>query len=117
MLTVIYLTNRGPYPLTGPQAGLGQYDLLAESLARQTFTDYEVLVIDRNNPLPRPELERVARRCEGAVSGSKIGKNVSSDRIQDREIGVTVAVEVADLHLPKKTSARLTSTTLKQTSP
>ena len=71
MLTVAYITNRGLHPLT--KLPLGQYDLLAASLAAQVdgdgrpFTDYEVVVIDRFNPLPRPEVAAACRRAAGGV--------------------------------------------------
>ena len=70
MLTVAYITSRGLHPLT--KLGLGQYELLAQALAAQTddagrpFTDYEVVIVDKDNPLPRPE---VALACRDAVGG------------------------------------------------
>jgi glycosyltransferase involved in cell wall biosynthesis len=71
MLTLLYITSRGLYPLTrGP---LGQYDLLAESLAAQTddaghpFIDYEVVIVDRDNPLPRREVAHACRHTLGGV--------------------------------------------------
>lgn len=56
-LSVVYVTSRGLYPLTKePDRHLGQYDLLAESLRLQAFRDFEVVVCDESNPLPRHEL-------------------------------------------------------------
>lgn len=72
MLTVLYLTNRGLYPLTA-SVDVGQYDMLAASLAAQIddrgkpFTDYEVIIVDRDNPLPRREVEHACRRAAGGV--------------------------------------------------
>lgn len=69
MLTVLHVTARGAHCLVG--SDLGQYDLLAASLAAQVdaagapFTAYELVVVDKVNPLPRPELARV--RCDGGV--------------------------------------------------
>ena len=66
-LTVLFITNRGLNPLTG--TARGTYDLLADALAAQTLPPdrYEVICVDRSNPLPRPELRRVpglqARCC------------------------------------------------------
>ena len=71
MLTLLYLTSRGTHPLT--KLPLGQYDLLAQSLAAQIddqgapFTDYEVIIVDRDNPLPRREVEHAARHAVGGV--------------------------------------------------
>jgi len=57
MISVVYITARSLKPmLDGPWFAQGQYELLAESLKKQTYTDYEVVVVDRENPLPRPEL-------------------------------------------------------------
>ena len=48
MLSVVYVTNRGPFPLVG-EAPLGQFWLLSESLKAQTHQDYELVVVDRDN--------------------------------------------------------------------
>lgn len=57
LLSIIHVTNRGLYPLTGEEhRSLGQYDLLAQCLREQTWQDFEVIVVDEHNPLPRPEL-------------------------------------------------------------
>lgn len=72
MITVLHITSRGLYPLTDLPA-LGQYDLLAASLAAQVdgdgapFTDYEVVLVDHDNPLPRREVEHACRRTAGGV--------------------------------------------------
>ena len=57
MLTLIYTTTRGLHCLTdGPAAAMSQYDLLAQALLEQTYHDFEVIVVDEVNPLPRSEL-------------------------------------------------------------
>lgn len=57
MISLVYITNRGLYPLTGERfRHLGQYDLLADSLREQTYQDFELMVVDEHNTLPRPEL-------------------------------------------------------------
>lgn len=69
MLTVLYVTARGAHCLRGTD--LSQFDLLAQSLAAQVgyaglpFTAYELIVVDKDNTLPRPELAGV--RCDGGV--------------------------------------------------
>lgn len=71
MLTLLYITSRGTHPLRA--LALGQYDLLAQSLAAQVdadgkpFTDYEVVIVDRDNPLPRREVAHAVRHTVGGV--------------------------------------------------
>ena len=60
MITVLVVTSRGPYSwLDTP---LGTYDLLARSLTEQTLPrgDFEVVVVDKFNQLPRRELTSIA---------------------------------------------------------
>jgi len=59
-LTVSYITNRSTHPLVEKQRG--QYELLAESLRAQVFTNYELIIVDRDNDLPRPELAWIGDR-------------------------------------------------------
>jgi hypothetical protein len=54
MLTVLYVTKRGLYPMLNDQ--LGQYELLASCLIEQTYQDYEVICVDAENNIPRGEL-------------------------------------------------------------
>lgn len=57
MLSVVYITHRGLYPITdGPGKALGQYGVLAQSLLEQRYGDFELLVVDQENELPRHEL-------------------------------------------------------------
>ena len=63
MISIVYLTCRGPWPLASEKMrALGQYDSLSDSLRQQTFTDYELIVVDRCNVLPRPELYWLGNR-------------------------------------------------------
>jgi hypothetical protein len=56
-LTVIHITAKGLHPFTDTEVRhLGQYELLAESLRSQTYTDFEVVCVDAYATLPRPEL-------------------------------------------------------------
>ena len=70
MLTLLFITSRGLYPMAGP---LGTYDLLADSLVAQVdaggkrFDDYEVVIVDKENPFPRPEVNYAARHSVGGV--------------------------------------------------
>jgi hypothetical protein len=64
MISIIYPTARGLFPMKG---ALGQYDLLAQCLAEQSFADYEVVVVDATNTLPRPEIEFAVRKSSGGV--------------------------------------------------
>jgi hypothetical protein len=55
MISLLFCTNRGLYPMPG--VALGIYDLLAQSLRAQTYAGpLEVIVVDKFNPLPRREL-------------------------------------------------------------
>jgi len=54
-LTVVHVTSKGLYPLEDER--LGMYELLAESLRAQTFTDFDVVCVDACNPIPRHELQ------------------------------------------------------------
>lgn len=45
-----------------PMRALGQYDTLSESLRCQTFTDFELLVVDWWNTIPRHELNWLGER-------------------------------------------------------
>jgi len=64
MISLIFVTARGLFPMKG---SLGLYDLLAQCLAEQTFTDYELIVCDKENALPRPEIEHAVRKSTGGV--------------------------------------------------
>ena len=56
-LTVIHVTAKGLHPFANAEMRhLGQYELLAESLRSQTYTDFEVVCVDAHATLPRPEL-------------------------------------------------------------
>jgi len=65
MISLIYITARGLFPMKGN--ALGQYDLLASCLAEQRYTDVEVIVCDKENVLPRAEVEFACRRFSGGV--------------------------------------------------
>jgi hypothetical protein len=65
VLTFIYPTARGLFPMKGNS--LSQYDLLAQCLAEQRYTDVEVIICDKENVLPRPEIELACRRFQGGV--------------------------------------------------
>jgi hypothetical protein len=67
VLSVVYITCRPPLCVGNfvsaahnlvwvPEPEPNHYRLLAASLAAQTFTDYELIVVDESNDLPRPEL-------------------------------------------------------------
>lgn len=64
MLTLVFPTARGLFPMQG---AMGIYDLLASCLEEQSFTDYEVIAVDKNNTIPRPELEHAVRKTTGGV--------------------------------------------------
>ena len=58
MISVVYVSNRGAYSMiNSPWKEMSQYTLLEQSLTAQTFKDFELVVVDAQNPLPRPELE------------------------------------------------------------
>ena len=67
MLTCIYITARGMFPMQGKSAHLSQYDLLSQCLSEQTYTDAEILVVDKMNAIPRPEVEHACKRFSGGV--------------------------------------------------
>lgn len=55
MISIIHITSRAANCLTyHPEST--QYDVLAQSLRCQTHADWECIVVDQTNPLPRPEL-------------------------------------------------------------
>lgn len=56
MLSVVYVTNRPVECVVGPERNA--YRLLADSLQRQTLPPglWELVVVDKSNELPRPEL-------------------------------------------------------------
>jgi hypothetical protein len=65
MLSVVYITNRGLYPLVDKdELNVSQYDLLASSLKVQTIPleQLELVVVDQVNPLPREELNFLGDR-------------------------------------------------------
>ncbi len=64
MISLLFVTARGLFPMQG---ALGTYDLLASCLAEQSYTEAEVLVVDKENVLPRPELEFATRKTSGGV--------------------------------------------------
>ena len=75
MLTIVFVSSRGLFPftdssriLTGAESNLGMYDVLAESLKAQTCKDYQVVVVDKFNPIPRPEVVYATR---GSIGGSE----------------------------------------------
>lgn len=54
-VTVLYVTNRAPHSiLTDPKCS--HYDLLSSCLWHQTHTDFDLVVVDGQNQLPRHEL-------------------------------------------------------------
>ena len=60
MLTVVYITNRSVgQPDSERHRSPTQYDLLAESLKNQSLArdDWELVVVDEHNHVPRPELK------------------------------------------------------------
>lgn len=65
MLSIVFITARGLFPMSGNPLSI--YDLLAQCLEAQTFTDYELIVVDAQNTLPRRELEHAVRRSSGGV--------------------------------------------------
>jgi len=58
LLSILFITNKGLYPM--PEAHLGIYDILAQSLLAQTYLrdggDLEIVCVDKHNQLPRREL-------------------------------------------------------------
>jgi hypothetical protein len=65
MISLVYITCRGPWPFTSEKMrGLGQYDTLSDSLRAQTFTDFELVVVDFWNTIPRPELNWLGDRVK-----------------------------------------------------
>jgi len=64
MISLIYITARGLFPMQG---SLGQYAILASCLAAQRYTDAEVIVVDKENVLPRPEIELACKHFSGGV--------------------------------------------------
>jgi hypothetical protein len=71
MISLLYITARGLFPMSGNS--LSTYDLLAHCLQSQVdavghpFTDYEVIIVDAQNTLPRREIEHAARHSVGGV--------------------------------------------------
>lgn len=65
MISILYVTARGLYPMLNNE--LGAYDLLAQCLEAQTFSDYEIIVVDALNTLPRREIEHAVRRSSGGA--------------------------------------------------
>lgn len=72
-LSVVYVTCRPPLSIGNwisaahnlvwvPEPEQNHYSLLAASLSVQTFTDYELIVVDESNELPRPELAGLGDR-------------------------------------------------------
>lgn len=60
-ITVLMITSRGLH--AWHDAPLGTYDLLAAALRAQTRRDgWELVVVDKHNPLPRPELRWLGDR-------------------------------------------------------
>jgi hypothetical protein len=63
MISIVYVTCRGPWPLTSDKMrALGQYDTLAQSLKAQTYDDWELVVVDHWGRTPRPELQCLGSR-------------------------------------------------------
>lgn len=70
VISICYLTVRGLYPFLGERMKhLGQYDVLAEALRASTFTDFEIVVVDKFNTTPRPELNWLGDRVTYAPFG------------------------------------------------
>lgn len=61
LLTVVRVSDRGPAPLL-ERPGLTQYAQLAEDIRGQTFRNWDLVVVDRLNPLPPPELADLGPR-------------------------------------------------------
>lgn len=65
MISIIYISNRGPYPMLNPPwKELSQYALLSQSLEAQTFTDFELIIVDAYNTLPSHELHWMEHRTK-----------------------------------------------------
>lgn len=65
MISIVYITNRGLYPCHDmPWREMSQYAILSQSLEAQTFTDFEVVVVDAFNTLPRKELAWLGERVK-----------------------------------------------------
>jgi hypothetical protein len=65
VLTVIYITNRGLFPLVeAREKEISQYALLADSLREQHLRQeyWNLVVVDKLNPLPRHELDFLGDR-------------------------------------------------------
>lgn len=62
MISLIHITNQPEKPMLPPMEAVSQYDLLAAGLAAQTFPDWEAIIIDQFNELPRPELKQFGER-------------------------------------------------------
>lgn len=69
MISIVYVTNRGPYPLTDERLRhLSQYRVLSDCLHRQTFTDFELICVvkgweDHGPDCVRTELRWLKDRC------------------------------------------------------
>jgi len=66
LISILYITCRGVHPDgVNVDRGINQFTLLAESLASQAMPpgwSWDLVVVDRKNPLPRPELEGLGSR-------------------------------------------------------
>lgn len=63
MISVVYVTNRGPYPLIDERLKhLSQYDLLSDSLRAQRHSDFELICVVRDFQGPRHELRWLGDR-------------------------------------------------------
>ena len=66
MVSFVYITDRPLLAFLAPELrGATQYDVLAASLSKQRG-DYELIVVDKHNVLPRPELAALGSRVRYA---------------------------------------------------
>ena len=64
-ISVVYVTNRVLYPFLEPcLKPLSQYETLSESLKNQSYKNFELVVVDQLNSIPRTELSWLGDRVK-----------------------------------------------------
>ena len=64
MISIVYITNRGPHCLTGERLRhMSQWELLSETLRPQTNQDFELVCVVRDTDIPRNELRWLGARA------------------------------------------------------
>jgi hypothetical protein len=67
MISIVYITNRGPYPLTGERLRhLSQWELLSETLRPQSNQDFELICVVKDGDTNRGELRWLGDRITWA---------------------------------------------------